>query len=237
MKVLFTILSISAVGFLIIIAGLYPINVHLLVEHNSFLKTLLNNILLLENTVKNHILLIILVIILFSCFFIKSKYKITLNNVSLMGANFELKNYDKKFKIDLKNYLCTKRTIFVFNSEYDNLYDVLNSYFEIYIFIREQIQSIEDRNESTTFKKAKDSIVKLNVFLTRYQSNYRRFYELKTETSNMFITFQEIQKSYNQFSEIIKAIKQINDDFADLALYLGIDTSVWSELKEKIDFV
>ena len=67
---------------------------------------------------------------------------------------------------------------------------------------------------------------KINLFLTKYQSDYRRWYKFKTD--NNFEPFLEIQSKYSKYHEMNADFKKLNKEVAADAKYFGVDIEKWN---------
>ena len=120
--------------------------------------------------------------------YIGIKFKPSLSEFSFAGVTFSLRKPDIRKRIGL--FLNTRRSIFYFLEGYDNINDVMKSWYEILGFIRDQINKLAENSVTAGADQAVDSkggnaenatpeeklFTELNAFLTKYQSDYRRYY-------------------------------------------------------------
>lgn len=185
----------------------------------------LKNIKFLNVVITKYFFIVLFVIIVSLLMFYKKSINITIPKISFAGIEINLKNVEKIVWSNITNYLRTKRTIFKINYEYDNFDDVLESYHQVYEFLRLQIsyyQNFEKSNCDTTYKHLEGMIKELNIFLTRNQANYRRWYKIKNNDNFMFLT--DLQKSYPKYDELKK---EFNKKMEKYAKYFKINTSEW----------
>ncbi len=105
--------------------------------------------------------------------------KLKVSSIKLGNIEIQLKNSDKEIKANITNKLSSKRTLFCTYRDYDNYYDVINSLYEILTFLREQLENYEYFSFTRTdcYKNIEDLIGIIGRFLTKYQSDYRRYYK------------------------------------------------------------
>lgn len=188
----------------------------------------LKNIKFLNVVITKYFFIVLFVIIVSLLMFYKKSINITIPKISFAGIEINLKNVEKIVWSNITNYLRTKRTIFKINYEYDNFDDVLESYHQVYEFLRLQIsyyQNFEKSNCDTTYKHLEGMIKELNIFLTRNQANYRRWYKIKNNDNFMFLT--DLQKSYPKYDELKKEFNEFNKKMEKYAKYFKINTSEW----------
>ena len=134
-------------------------------------------------------------------------------------------------KIQIKNYLTAKRSIFVLYEEYDNYYDVINSMYDTLVFLRKQLANFDNFSQTNNecYRIIEGMIKTIGWFLTKYQSDYRRYYETKNEQNNdRFIPFKEIQNAYFGVAEMTADLHNLNLKMKPYADFFGIDTKKWS---------
>lgn len=171
-------------------------------------------------------------IVLFVIVLLVQNFSINSTTMKLMGIEFQLKNTERNVKIQVKNYLSTKRSVFVLYDEYDNYYDVINSMYDILLFLRKQLANFDNFSQTNNdcYKQIEGMIKEIGRFLTKYQSDYRRYYITKIERdSENFVSFKEIQNEYIQVTEMKNDFHKLNVEMKPYANFFGIDTDKWSD--------
>lgn len=175
--------------------------------------------------------LITVTIILFLIILLIQNFSPNSTIVKLGGIEFQFKHTENNVKIQVKNYLSSKRSIFVLYKEYDNFYDVINSMYDILIFLRKQLANFDHFSQTNNecYKQIEGMIQSIGRFLTKYQSDYRRYYESKLEQNcEDFIPFKNIQNTYFQVTEMIMDFHKLNSEMKPYAKFFGIDIKKWS---------
>ena len=128
----------------------------------------------------------------------------------------------------------TKRSLFKFDPNYDSIEEVLNSYYECYKFIKDEMKllDITKRRDKKLYSLANEMLKTLNRFLTKHQNNYRRWHKFISDNDKVitkdkdnngeFVTLSyhltpisTIQSHYYHFNEILEGFKEVNDFFTD----------------------
>lgn len=220
-------ISINILTIIIIII-LFFVDIKKMLMLIPNMSIFLKNIKFLNVVITKYFFIVLFVIIVSLLMFYKKSINITIPKISFAGIEINLKNVEKIVWSNITDYLRTKRTIFKINYEYDNFDDVLESYHQVYEFLRLQIsyyQNSEKSNCDTTYKHLEGMIKELNIFLTRNQANYRRWYKIKNNDNFMFLT--DLQKSYPKYDELKKEFNEFNKKMEKYAKYFKINTSEW----------
>lgn len=107
-----------------------------------YLKTLWHNIKFIAEVIAKTLpLLIIVVIVYLLC---KRKWKIRVDKFSIGGLDLRFNYPVRIYKKQVRDFLNTKRSIFKIDTENDNFKEVLDSYYEIYVFFRDNINILEN---------------------------------------------------------------------------------------------
>lgn len=171
------------------------------------------------------ILMIIILVLLIS---ILSKIHIKFNKFTFCGLEIILNNPSNIVKIDIKNFLNTKRSLFFFNEKIDTISDVLNSYYLTYQFFRDEISKYENLKSSDFeyYNYINDVLVSLNIFLSKHQNNYNRWYNeiIKNNSSTDIV---DIQKKYRYYDELLQDIKKVNTKMIIFAKKFDVDIVKW----------
>ena len=168
----------------------------------------------------------------------KCNYKINVTDFTFAGFSFALKDPERIIRVKIRNYLNTKRSLFYYYEGYDNLYDVMDSWYKILLYVREQLCFLEDSkplSKNAFYNSLLDLTVELNSFLTKYQSDYRRWYkyQLQCETykADEFRMLYFIQREYFKYSEIMMDIKLLNEKMREKSNIWSIDCKVWEKIR------
>lgn len=189
----------------------YEYDLTAIVDFLFNVEPLHSNLKLMYSVITDHI---ILFVIGFVSLFLKiNRAKVYLNKISILGLTIEVKETDKEIKNKVKQFLDSKRTLFFFDKEKDNIDDVLQSYYEIYKFLREcmgNFEKFDNADDNQCYVKLKEMIICLNEFLTNYQSDYRHWYKVNVDSEYNGITIHEFQKKYFKYDEICNAFEELN---------------------------
>ena len=163
-------------------------------------------------------------------------WAIRVEKLSLGGINLLFENPEKMHERRIRNYLETKRSVFAIDFEHDNFFEVFNSYYEIYKYFLSEILLIEKRKKtkgSDRYSISVCAIKELNLFLTAYQSDYRRWYTYleKNDDKKFYLTpIGELQKEYMNYEKLCKGFKKVNEFFSgEFAKEFGIDIEKWNQ--------
>ncbi|EMR9845969.1 hypothetical protein AB0819_000935, partial [Escherichia coli] len=142
-----------------------------------------------------------------------------------------------------------KRTLFKFDPNYDSIEEVLNSYYECYKFIRDEMKllDVKKKRDKKLYLLSNEILKTLNSFLTKHQNNYRRWHKYVSDHDKVttkdrdpngeFISLPYhltpisiIQKHYYHFSQVLEGFKEVNDFFNDKVVKeFDINVDKWSE--------
>ena len=167
----------------------------------------------------------------FLYFLLTNRFHLNATKIKIFeGLEIELKQTESRVKAQVRNYLSSKRSIFVFYDDYDNYYDCINSMHKILEFLRTQLATF-DNQKSESYEHIEGIIKELGRFLTKYQSNYRKYYELQQKQMendpNQFRTFQQIQDSYPKAREMRVDFHTLNARMKKYADFFHIDIEKW----------
>ena len=158
------------------------------------------------------------------------RFSLDSTTVTVLGMEFQLRQTENAVKSQIKNFLSSKRSIFVFYDQYDNLYDCINSMYQILVFLRKQLVNFEsfDQTHNESYSQIEGMIQEIGRFLTKYQSDYRRYYEMEIEQHSGFFTpFQEIQAGYGKRKEMLADFHALNENMKPYAEFFHIDIQKW----------
>ena len=159
-----------------------------------------------------------------------SKLSVSVKGVSFAGIEVALKDIDENVKNSVRNYLNTKRSLFNFKPEYDNICEVFNSYYAIYDFLRGQLLEFEKRNktDSKLYSEIQNMLKELNKFLTMYQSDYRRWFAwYESQNGENYVPLAEFQKDYPSYDTLIQHFKKLNISMQKSAEVFDINILDW----------
>lgn len=157
-------------------------------------------------------------------------FNLNSTTVKIMGMELQLKQTENKVKTQIKNFLSTKRSIFVFYDDYDNCYDCINSMYEIFKFLRKQLANFDSfsQTQNPSYKHIEGMVREMGRFLTKYQSDYRRYYQLELKKhENDFIPFKDIQNGYRKIGDMITDFHRLNHYMEPHAHFFDIDIKKW----------
>lgn len=171
-----------------------------------------------------------------------NRWALRVEKLSIGGFNILFDDPAKLYKRQISKFLETKRTIFKIDFEYDNFYETLDSHYEIYIFIREEMKllgNVSHRNFHSSRNKlskelysvTNEAIHVLNRFLTKNQNDFRRWYRYleKFDEKNFACSpIGEIQKNYPRYKEICEGFTEVNEFFnSKFASVFEVDIMKW----------
>ena len=159
------------------------------------------------------------------------KFSLNSTTINVLGVELQLWQTENTVNAHVRNFLSKKRAVFVFYPEYDNHYDCINSLYQILTFLGEQLDSFENfsQTENESYVHIEGMIREIGRFLTKYQSDYRRFYELKLrEHEDDFISFQDIQREYGKAAEMAADFRKLNRKMEEHARFFHINIAKWT---------
>ena len=221
------------IAFGVSITILVIVDIPSLISNLTCLSILKKNLYWIERMLDTFTPLLVLTLVLIFILWAKTNLSITMKSISVGGVEVSLKDSEDEVKNNVRNFLNTKRSLFKIIPEYDNFYDVFNSYHDIYEFLRTQLGLFISSNNqgSDTYITLQNMLKELNCCLTKYQSDYRRWYEKEIEKE--FIPLSELQKKYPKYDEIVQAFKGINKKMSCLAEPFSVDTFLHNDLDFK----
>ena len=171
-------LIIVIVGLILICAGLCTINLSNSLKFQPIIQ-LKSNLDFIGIFIKKYPWFIFVGIMILLVLYWVCNIKLKVLSIKLGNIEIQLKNSDKEIKANITNKLSSKRTLFCTYRDYDNYYDVINSLYEILTFLREQLENYEYFSFTRTdcYKNIEDLIGIIGRFLTKYLSDYRRYYK------------------------------------------------------------
>lgn len=227
-------------GLLIVIGVIFLLSIYNLKSLDiDYVQTFWSNLTFISATVFTLIpfLLLVLLIILMGT----RKWAFRVEKLSIGGFNVLFNNPEQLFKRQIKTYLDTKRTLFKIDFEHDNFKETLDSYFETYKYLRDEIKILGDVKKKKNRKKnsrtvilydlSNDIIKELNNFLTTHQSNFRRWYryiEISSEEKFYLEPIETLQKEYRNYDQFCNDFIEINKFFSNqVAPVFEINIEKW----------
>lgn len=203
----------------------------------TYFKILWHNVKLISEAL--YIFIPLLLILLFFFLLITNKWALRIEKMNIGGFSILFDNPMKIYKRQVRNYLDTKRTVFEIDLNNDNFNETLDSYYDVYKFFREEIKMLGDISEAhikrndriRLYNMANETLKVLNRFLTKHQSNYRRWYAYleKHDEEKYYLTpIGELQKEYPNYKSLCSDYKGVNEYFmSTIAAEFNIDTEKW----------
>ncbi|MGK7285573.1 hypothetical protein ACSPAB_06735 [Buttiauxella agrestis] len=178
------------------------------------------------------VLILCLVVYILFVGLMHQRYSLRVDQLSFGGVNILLNKSDLLFRKSVKNYLDTKRTLFKIEPNYDAFDEVLNSYYECYKFIRDEMKllDVKKKRDRKLYEFSNEILRTLNEFLTQYQNNYRRWHKYVSENDSVLTQEKDsggeyiklpyhltpigtIQSHYYHFNKILEGFVEVNEFF------------------------
>jgi len=140
--------KILFVGLLIFAMGL--VDVTSLICSNNFLYIFARNLRLFTRSLIELSPIILLIAIFVVWKKISGKWTIKVEKMDIAGVSFIFEKPEELFKNQLKDYMNTKRALFLFDESRDNVADVIASYHETYRFICDKMSIYATRTSTTS---------------------------------------------------------------------------------------
>jgi len=227
LKILKTIAHIVIVVVSLVLLVFCDLNA--LFDSLKWLDVFKKNMYWIESLIDTFTPMAVLVIVVGFAVWAKMKLSFTVTGCSVGGVEISLKNVEEEAKCNIRNYLNTKRSLFVTEPEYDNFADVFTSYHAVYEYLRKQLLLFDGHKKiaCSTYKEIQNMLKELNFFLTKYQSDYHRWYEKKCEDD--FMPLATLQKEYPQYPDLVAGFEKINKIMQNAAKTFEIDTFSWED--------
>ncbi|RBN36702.1 hypothetical protein DMN50_34200, partial [Priestia megaterium] len=112
---------------------------------------------------------------------------VKIDRVNIGGVNLFFDKPEAIFIRNTRAFLETKRTLYKIDSQLDNFNETLDSYFATYQFIRQEMSILDPskRKQKELYDLSSQIIRELNLFLTTYQNNYRRWYKVTVDENQI----------------------------------------------------
>lgn len=197
--------------------------VYILNHYNFFeQKKVISFIGTMKATLQFSLLVLVIVAISYTMIgFFGKRYTLRVDNFNIGGINVF---FDKSNEIYIKTvgtFIGSKRTIFNFDKTRDNIKEVLDTYYEVYKFIRSNIELLDPEKDVEIYELSVNILQTLNKFLTKHQNDYRRWFskivsddkiilEDSTEITVHSTTIENVQQHYYRYEELVNDIDKIN---------------------------
>lgn len=202
----------------------------------SYISILWKNLNFISQTLFS--LIPLLLIILFLVLVLFKKWAFRVEKLSIGGFNILFDNPNQLFKRQVSSFLDTKRTLFIVDFEHDNIKETLDSYFDVYKFLRDEIKILGDskkknsnNNNRQLYDLSNKMIKELNIFLTTHQSNYRRWYTYleKHEEKDFYLKpIGELQTNYHGYDQLRTDFIKLNKFFTEkVAKEFDVEIEKW----------
>ena len=157
----------------------------------------------------------------------KRKYKITKINLPFGLASIELTPSEEDLQLAHKIWieLVTRKAAIPFDSKYDIIHEVYNSWYKLFEKVRDFIAEIPVTsiyNNKDTKKLINVSIEILNKglrpHLTKWQAQYTHWYNRESKLDeNKNLSPQELQRKFPEYNDLINDMKIINKELEKYA--------------------
>lgn len=231
---------------------LYSFFVFLLLAYTLNKWSLFNYKPVLEYISTVRILIEILAILLLSILllyiiigFFGKRYSLRVDNFNIGGINILFDKSNEIYKKTVGNFIASKRTLFNFNKKRDNISQVLDAYYSTYKHIKDNLELLDPEKDKEIYDLSTEILQKLNYFLSKHQSDYRRWFDyiinkdcIKiSDDQNIIVhetTIELVQENYYRYEEIIRDIKNLNCYFNsdNIKEKFNIKKFDWSEEKD-----
>ncbi|MBE5090634.1 hypothetical protein CON43_01160 [Bacillus cereus] len=202
----------------------------------GYIGTLWSNLTFISTILFSLIPLLLIILLLVLA--LLKKWAFRVEKLSIGGFNILFDNPNQLFKRQVSSYLDTKRTLFIIDFEHDNIKETLDSYFDVYKFLRDEIKILGDTKKkrknsknSKLYNLANEMIKELNLFLTTHQSNYRRWYTYleKHDERNFYLKpIGELQNDYHNYKQLKTDFKKLNKFFIEeVAKEFDVEIEKW----------
>lgn len=209
------------------------IDINKVLSNYIYYINLKNNIKFIINVFNKSLPLLIIGIIFVFYKILSNRWIFRIEKLNLGGMSIIFSNPDDLFKQQVRNFLNTKRTLFKLDEDKDNFYETIDSYYQVYSFIRDEIKIYDNKsyqNKSSCYSEANKMIKKLNEFLTSNQNDYKRWYKyiIDNKIEDLYDKdVKEIQMKYRHYDKIVNDFKEVNQVFCSVAKKFDIDLDKW----------
>lgn len=152
--------------------------------------------------------------------FLGKRYTLRVDKFNIGGINVLFDRSNEIYIKTVGTFISSKRSLFNFKRERDNIYEVLNVYYEVYNFIRSNLELLDPIKDKALYSTSVDILKMLNQFLSKHQNDYRRWYDKVISADEIYshgkkivvheTTIERVQKNYYRYAEILKDINEVN---------------------------
>lgn len=212
---------------------LTSIDINKVLSNYIYYINLKNNIKFIINVFNKSLPLLIIGIVFVFYKILSNRWIFRIEKLNLGGMSIIFSNPDDLFKQQVRNFLNTKRTLFKLDEDKDNFYETIDSYYQVYSFIRDEIKIYDNKsyqNKSSCYSEANKMIKKLNEFLTSNQNDYKRWYKyiMDNKIEDLYDKdVKDIQMKYRHYDKIVNDFKNVNEVFCSVAKKFDIDLDKW----------
>ena len=167
------------------------------------------------------------VLILKKIFYKKRRYKITKINLPFGLASIDLTLSEEDLQLAHKIWieLVTRKAAIPFDSEYDVIHEVYNSWYKLFEKVRDfiaeiPVTSVYDNKDTKKLINVSVEILNkgLRPHLTRWQAQYKHWYNRESKLDeNKKLSPQELQRKFPEYDDLIKDMKAINKELEKYA--------------------
>ncbi|MEJ9227722.1 hypothetical protein [Priestia aryabhattai] len=202
---------------------------------------------IVSGTLFTLLLPLLVLCMIFSAWATKHLY-VKIERVNIGGVNLFFDKPEAIFIRNTRAFLETKRTLYKIDSQLDNFNETLDSYFSTYQFVRQEMSILDPskRKQKDLYDLSSQIIRELNLFLTTYQNNYRRWYkvtvdenqigfvneqgqhEIRKDIKPHLLSIGELQKYYYDYNAMLEGFKGINIFFKEVVNnQISVNISKW----------
>lgn len=226
--------NIAIIIILFLICILFTVtDINKVLSNHIYYINFKNNIKFIMNIFNKSLPLLIIGVVFVFYKILSSKWIFRIEKLTLGGMSIIFSNPDDLFKQQVRNFLNTKRTLFKLDEDKDNFYETIDSYYQVYSFIRDEMKIYDNKsyqNESSCYSEANRMIKILNEFLTSNQNDYKRWYKYIIDNKIEYLydkDVKEIQMEYRHYDKIVNDFKEVNKVFCSVAEKFDIDLNKW----------
>lgn len=195
---------------------------YILTSLKVFYNTLVKDYIVTTKDMLQILFLFILIMAFFYVLvgFLGKRYTLRVDKFNIGGINVLFDRSNEIYIKTVGTFISSKRSLFNFKRERDNIYEVLNVYYEVYNFIRSNLELLDPIKDKALYSTSVDILKMLNQFLTKHQNDYRRWYEKVISADEIYshgkkivvheTTIERVQKNYYRYAEILKDINEVN---------------------------
>lgn len=217
----------SLLSAVILISILFVVDMKKIYTDFTVVQIFVRNMEFFENIFDKYNRVLWTAIVIAILLYLGTKYEVSVTKMSVCGAEIKLKNPDIIVLRNVTNFMNTKRSLFFIDPQKDNYYEVFDSYYATYQFLREQMSCFDHGVSAGIYCELNVLITILNQFLTAHQTNYRHWYENLPKEDLAQKDIGKLQKKYRYYQELTSGFLEINEKIREFADKHLIDYSKW----------